>query len=148
MTPATVVESPTRIRILLRSTIREQAAKLPNPGRPIEVNLARVQEAFQNSLREPAPELERWIVADRQVLRELQVVVAGKVPRRWIVADSRVPLEAWTKGAMQRWRVIVASQAAKACLPHNREVAAVSAVVVAAVAVAAAAAEEDKEGRI
>jgi hypothetical protein len=47
---------------------------------------------------------------------------------------------------MQRWRVIVASQAAKACLPHNREVAAVS--VVAVVAVAVAAAEEDKEGRI
>ncbi len=105
---------------------------------------------FQNSLREPAPEQERWIVADRQVLRELQAVVAGKAPRRWKVEESRVPLEAWTKGAMRRWRVIVASQAAKACLPHNREVAAVSAVAVAAVAVAvaAAAAEEDKEGRI
>jgi hypothetical protein len=147
MTQATVVESPTRIRKLRRSIIREQAAKLPNPGRPIEVNLVRVQEAFLNSLREPAPELERWNVADRPVVRVLQTVVRQD-PRRWKAEESRVPSVVWTKGAMQRWRVIVASQAAKACLPHNREVVAVSVVAVAAVAVAAAAAEEDKEGRI
>jgi hypothetical protein len=132
-----VVESPTRIRKLRRRTIREQAAKLPSPERPIEVNLIRV--------REPAPELERWIVADRPVVRVLQTVVRQD-PRRWKAEESRVPSVVWTKGAMQRWRVIVASQAAKACLPHNREVAAVSVVAVAAVA--AAAAEEDKEGRI
>ena len=51
MTPATGVESPTRIREPPRSTTRGQAAKLRSPGRPIEGRPARVQEALQRSRR-------------------------------------------------------------------------------------------------
>jgi hypothetical protein len=151
MTPATVVESPTRIRELPRSTIREQAAKLRNPGRPIEVRPARVQ----------ALELERRIVADRQALQELQTVVASQAPRRWIVADSRVPSVVRTEEVLPRWTVTAGKQAVKACPPHNphKKVAEVEvpaavaevevpAAVVAAVVAVAAAVVEDKEGRI
>jgi hypothetical protein len=140
MMPATGVESPTRIRELPRSTIREQAAKLRSPGRPIEGRPTRVV----------AP--DRRIVEDRQA------------PRPWIVEDSRVPSVVRTEEALPRWIAVVDRQAVKACPPNpHREVvvvevpvvavalaaaAAVAAEAVAEVVVAAAAVVEDKEERI
>jgi hypothetical protein len=134
MTPATGVESPIKIRELPRSTTREQAAKLRSPGRPIAARPTRVQ----------APEPERRIVADR------------RVPRPWIVGDSRVPSVGRTGAALRRWIVIAGKQVAEACPPNPpREaealeelaVVVVPAGVVVAVAVVAAV-EEDKEEKI
>jgi len=152
MTPATGVESPTRIRELPRSTIRGQAVKLRSPGRPIEGRPARVQEDRQV----PAPELERRIVEDRQVLGQQQTVAAGQAPRRWIEADSRMPSVGRTGAALRRWIVIAGKQVAEACPPNPpREaealeelaVVVVPAGVVVAVAVVAVV-EEDKEEKI
>jgi hypothetical protein len=152
MTPATGVESPTRIRELPRSTTREQAAKLRSPVKPIE---ARPAMELDQHRQVPAPEPERRIVADRLVLRELQTVVASQAPRRWKVVVSRVPSVAWTKAAIQKRRVTVGRQVAKVCPPHNppREAvevaeAEVAVPAVVAAAVVAVAVVEDKEGRI
>jgi hypothetical protein len=138
MTPATGVESPTRIRELPRSTIRGQAVKLRSPGRPIEGRPARVQE-------------------DRQVLGQQQTVVVSQAPRRWIEADSRMPSVGRTGAALRRWIVIAGKQAAEACPPNPpreaealEELAVVvvpAGAVVVAVAVVAAV-EEDKEEKI
>jgi hypothetical protein len=133
MTPATGVESPIKIRELPRSTTREQAAKLRSPGRPIAARPTRVQ----------APEPERRIVADR------------RVPRPWIVGDSRVPSVVRTEEALPRWIAVVERQAVKACPPNpHREaveveepaVAEVPVVVAAAVVAVAAAVEDDRRG--
>ena len=121
---------------------------LQGPGKATGVRPARVDHHHSPQ----APEPERWTVADRQA----PVVLAGQAPRRWTVGESKAPSVAWTKEAMRRWRVIVDSQAAKACLPHNpcREAAVqavvvpAAAAVVPAVVVVPAAAEEDKEGKL